>query len=72
VHHSRFGAQRYRDVGAWMGDLLALWKEADWGWVMWNLRGEFGIVDSEREDVAYENFHGHKLDRRTLELLLAN
>lgn len=57
---------------AWMTDLLALWKEAGWGWSMWNLRGGFGIVDSEREDVAYEDFRGHKLDRRMLELLLAN
>jgi len=56
----------------WMSDLLALWKEAGWGWAMWNLRGGFGIVDSGREDVAYEDFHGHKLDRKLLELLLAN
>ncbi len=57
---------------AWMSDLLALWKEADWGWSMWNLRGSFGIIDSGRPDVAYEDFHGHKLDRAMLELLLAN
>ncbi len=56
----------------WMSDLLALWKEAGWGWAMWNLRGGFGIVDSQRADVAYEDFRGHKLDRRMLELLLAN
>ena len=56
----------------WMTDLLALWKEAGWGWSMWNLRGGFGIVDSGREDVDYEEFHGHKLDRKLLELLLAN
>jgi len=54
----------------WMSDLLALWKEAGWGWAMWNLRGGFGIVDSGREDVAYEDFEGHKLDRRMLEMLL--
>lgn len=56
----------------WMSDLLALWKETGWGWAMWNLRGAFGIVDSGREDVAYEEFHGHKLDRKLLELLRAN
>lgn len=59
-------------VLGWMGDLLALWKEAGWGWAMWNLRGGFGIVDSGRADVAYEDFRGHKLDRKMLELLLAN
>lgn len=56
---------------AWMADLLALWKEAGWGWSMWNLRGQFGPIDSGRADVAYENFRGHKLDRKMLELLLA-
>jgi endoglucanase len=53
-----------------MGDQLALWKEAGWGWSMWNLRGDFGILDSNREDVRYEDYRGHKLDRRMLELLL--
>lgn len=56
---------------AWMTDLLALWKEAGWGWAMWNLRGAFGIVDSNRPDVTYEDFQGHKLDRKMLEMLLA-
>ena len=55
---------------AWMADQLALWKEAGWGWSMWNLRGDFGILDSNREDVRYEDYRGHKLDRRMLELLL--
>ncbi|ACB73410.1 cellulase family glycosylhydrolase [Opitutus terrae] len=56
----------------WMTDLLSLWKEAGWGWAMWNLRGGFGIVDSGRADVKYESFHGHQLDRAMLELLLAH
>lgn len=55
----------------WMADLLSLWREAGWGWAMWNLRGQFGIVDSERADVAYEDFRGHKLDRKMLDLILA-
>lgn len=55
----------------WMEDLLALWKEAGWGWAMWNLRGSFGIVDSGRPDVKYEDFRGHQLDRRMLELMRA-
>jgi endoglucanase len=54
---------------AWMGDYLALWKEAGWGWALWNLRGDFGILDSNRADVQYEDYKGHKLDRRMLELL---
>jgi endoglucanase len=54
---------------AWMEDALSLWKEAGWGNSMWNLRGPFGVLDSERADVRYEDFKGHKLDRRMLELL---
>jgi endoglucanase len=54
---------------AWMEDSLSLWKEAGWGFALWNLRGSFGVLDSERQDVAYENFKGHKLDRKMLELL---
>lgn len=54
----------------WMRDLLALWNEVGWGWAMWQFRGHFGILDSERPDVVYEDFHGHALDRRMLELLL--
>jgi endoglucanase len=53
----------------WAADLLGLWKEAGWGWALWNFRGGFGILDSQRSDVAYEDFKGHKLDRKMLELL---
>ena len=57
---------------AWMSDFLSLWKEAGWGHSMWNLRGSFGILDSGRKDVVYENFKGHKLDRKMMELLKVN
>lgn len=56
-------------VLVWMEDCLANWQQADWGWALWNFRGSFGILDSGREDVNYEDFHGHKLDRKMLELL---
>ncbi len=53
----------------WMRDILSLWKKAGWGYAMWNLKGSFGVLNSGRTDVAYENFRGHKLDRVMLELL---
>ena len=56
---------------AWMEDSLSLWKKAGWGFALWNLRGSFGVLDSERHDVKYENYKGHKLDRKMLELLKA-
>ena len=54
---------------AWMRDCLVNWQAAGWGWALWNLRGSFGILDSNRADVKYEEFNGHKLDRQMLELL---
>jgi len=54
---------------AFMRDMLSLWKEAGWGWALWNFRGGFGILDSDRSDVKYEDWRGRKLDREMLELL---
>lgn len=54
---------------AWMEDCLKNWQDADWGWALWNFRGSFGVLDSGRADVNYEDFHGRKLDRKMLELL---
>jgi len=57
---------------AWLKDCLGNWKKAGWGWAMWNFRGSFGVLDSERPDVKYEDWKGHKLDRAMLELLQGN
>jgi endoglucanase len=75
VHVGEWGCHNRTPHAAmlgWMSDLLALWKEAGWGWSMWNLRGGFGVLDSGRKDVEYETFRGRLLDRRLLELLRAN
>ncbi len=53
----------------WMEDCLQNWKQANWGWALWNFRGAFGVLDSGRTDVEYEDYQGHKLDRAMLELL---
>ncbi len=74
VHVGEWGAYQYTPheaVLAWMRDSLELWKQAGWGWALWNLRGSFGVLDSRRADVKYEDFRGHKLDRAMLELLRA-
>ncbi len=54
---------------SWMKDLLSLWKEAGWGHALWNLKGDFGVLNSNRADVKYENHKGHQLDRKMLELI---
>ncbi|MCC7493912.1 MAG: cellulase family glycosylhydrolase [Fimbriimonadaceae bacterium] len=53
----------------WMEDCLANWQAAGWGWALWNFRGSFGIFESGRQDVQYEDYEGLKLDRRMLELI---
>ena len=64
-----FNQTPHEVVLRWAEDNLANWKKADWGWALWNFRGSFGILDSGRTDITYENWEGHKLDRQLLELL---
>ena len=73
VHVGEWGAYNrtpHAVVLAWMSDQLALWREAGWGWALWNLRGSFGVLDSDRADVSYEKYKGHLLDRKMLSLLV--
>jgi endoglucanase len=75
VHVGEWGAFNHtpHEVAlAWMRDCLENWRTAGFGWALWNFRGAFGILDSDRTDVTYEDFHGHKLDRQMLELLRAS
>lgn len=72
VHVGEWGAYQHtpHDVSlAWMKDNLEIFKENGWGWSLWNFRGSFGILDSERKDVEYEQYEGHQLDRKMLSLL---
>lgn len=56
-------------VLAWMEDCLDAMKTYNIGYALWNFKGPFGILDSDRIDAVYEDFHGHKLDRKMLDLL---
>jgi endoglucanase len=53
----------------WFRDVLEILTPHDIGFALWNFRGDFGVLDSGRKDVAYEDWYGHKLDRKYLELL---
>lgn len=55
---------------AWFGDVLDILTQNGFGYALWNFRGQFGILDSGRQDVEYEDWYGHQLDRKFLELLL--
>jgi hypothetical protein len=52
-----------------LGNMNTSHPQNNWGWALWCFRGSFGILDSGRGDVSYENFHGHPLDREMLTLL---
>jgi aryl-phospho-beta-D-glucosidase BglC (GH1 family) len=54
---------------AWFKDVTGILSENDIGFALWELSGSFGILNSEREDVDYENWYGQKLDRKLLTLI---
>jgi endoglucanase len=64
-----FNQAPHRFVLSWMHDTLEEFKKAGFGWALWNFTGEFGVFDSGRFDVAYEDWNGRKLDRGMLEVL---
>ena len=72
VHCGEGGAYNktpHKVVLAWLRDVLEILTGHGIGLAVWNFRGSFGIMDSGRTDVKYEDFHGHKLDRKLLTLL---
>ena len=54
---------------AWFGDVIDILSENKIGFAVWEFIGDFGVLDSGRTDVAYEDWHGHKLDRKFLEVI---
>ena len=54
---------------AWFNDVLDILHSHKIGFALWEFIGSFGIINSGRTDVAYEDWHGHKLDRKLLELI---
>jgi aryl-phospho-beta-D-glucosidase BglC (GH1 family) len=54
---------------AWFSDVLDILGENNIGFALWEFTGDFGVLNSRRTDVAYEDWHGQKLDRKLLTLL---
>jgi endoglucanase len=54
---------------AWFTDMLDILKSNDIGFALWEFKGSFGVIDSGRTDVQYEDWHGAKLDRKLLDLM---
>lgn len=64
-----FNRTPHEVVLPWLRDVLEILTSLNIGYALWNFRGAFGILDSQRQDVAYEDWHGHTLDRRMLSLM---
>jgi endoglucanase len=54
---------------AWFSDVLDILSSHQIGFALWEFIGDFGILNSGRQDVVYEDWKGYKLDRKLLELL---
>jgi endoglucanase len=55
---------------AWFADVLEILGSNGIGFALWNFAGDFGVLDSKRTDIVYEDWHGHQLDRKMLDLLM--
>ena len=72
VHCGEGGSNRNcpHEVGLrWLDDMLSSLKTYNIGYAQWEFTGNFGIIDSGRSDVAYEDYRGHKLDRKMLDVI---
>jgi len=72
IHFGEMGCYKYTPpdvVLAWFNDTLDVLNELHSGWALWNFRGPFGVLDTERAGTKFEDWNGHKLDRPLLSLL---
>jgi endoglucanase len=74
IHFGEMGCNRYtppKIAHAWFNDALEMIGKLNSGWALWNFRGPFGILDTNREGTDYKDWHGHKLDHTLLGILQA-
>lgn len=72
IHFGEMGCYKHTPpevVLAWFNDSLDIMGELKAGWALWNFRGPFGVVDTERPGTKFEDWQGHQLDRPLLTLL---
>lgn len=55
---------------AWFRDVIDILGSNGIGFALWEFKGSFGILNSGREDVDYEDWYGYKLDRKLLDLMI--
>ena len=72
IHFGEMGCYKHTPpqvVLAWFDDALDVINEVRSGWALWNFRGPFGVLDTERRGTRFQDWHGHLLDRPLLDLL---
>jgi endoglucanase len=72
IHFGEMGCYKHTPalvVYAWFGDSLDAIRSLGSGFALWNFRGPFGVLDTERAGTKFEEWHGHQLDRTLLQLL---
>jgi len=72
VHCGECGAWRetpHPVALAWMDDMFSILTEHGIGFALWEFDGDFGILNSRRNDVQYVDWYGQKLDQKMLTLL---
>jgi endoglucanase len=72
IHFGEMGCYKHTPpdvVLAWFDDTLDVLGEMNSGWALWNFRGPFGVLDTERSGTKFEDWQGHNLDRSLLTLL---
>lgn len=72
IHFGEMGCYKHTPadlVLAWFNDTLDVLGELNSGWALWNFRGPFGVLDTERSGTKFEDWQGHNLDRSLLTLL---
>lgn len=59
-----------RDVAlSWFRDAMEVLDGFNIGFALWELRGIYGILDSERKDCKYTDYKGHLLDKEMLNIM---
>ena len=54
---------------AWFEDVIDILTSNGIGYALWEFSGSFGVLNSGRTDIEYEDWYGQKLDRGLLDLL---
>jgi hypothetical protein len=54
---------------AWFRDIFAVFREARWGWALWNFEGNFGLAGHRRPGARFEAVDGYAVDRELLDIM---